>query len=203
MVYGNNLTCLALCPVRSGITLYAIFAMPSTSCTYFTLKILLNKTPLPKNPSGIRLYELQSFNQRKNIETHIPPITKVLKIKQPYIDWILEGKKTWEMRSTTCKIREIIALAPSGSSEIIGVVRIIDCVYIADTDDINNYYDKHRVDRATWLLDDFVKYRYAWVLSEATRLISPIPYSHKNGAVKFAKLDESVSNKLSKAIVFL
>ena len=52
---------------------------------------------------------------------------KALIIKQPWIDYILEGKKIWEIRGNRTHIRDKIELIQSGSGLVIGSCEIIDC----------------------------------------------------------------------------
>ena len=49
-------------------------------------------------------------------------------IKQPWIELILSGKKTWEMRSRPTHIRGKIGLIEQGTGLIVGEVEIIDCL---------------------------------------------------------------------------
>ena len=51
---------------------------------------------------------------------------KGLIIKAPWIDYILEGKKTWEIRGSNTNIRGRIALIKSGSGKIFGTVDLVD-----------------------------------------------------------------------------
>lgn len=51
---------------------------------------------------------------------------KGLIIKSPWIELILEGKKTWEIRGSNTKIRGPIVLIKSGSKKAFGEVNIID-----------------------------------------------------------------------------
>ena len=55
---------------------------------------------------------------------------KALLIKTPWIDKILDGKKTWEIRGSATKIRGRIALVQSGSGTVVGICELVDCIYI-------------------------------------------------------------------------
>ena len=50
-------------------------------------------------------------------------------IKPEWIDKILSGKKTWEIRGNKTKIRGKIALIQSGTSEIYGTCELVDVIY--------------------------------------------------------------------------
>ena len=49
-------------------------------------------------------------------------------IKDEWLEMILSGKKTWEIRSTSTKKRERVALALSGAPLLLGDVEIVDSV---------------------------------------------------------------------------
>jgi len=51
---------------------------------------------------------------------------KGLIIKSPWIELILEGKKTWEIRGSNTKIRGPVALIKSGSGKVFGEANVID-----------------------------------------------------------------------------
>ena len=46
-------------------------------------------------------------------------------IRQPYIDMILDGRKTWEMRSKRCNRRGQIALIQQGTKTVVGVADVV------------------------------------------------------------------------------
>lgn len=47
-----------------------------------------------------------------------------LKIQEPYVDWILDGVKTWRIRGTAAKIRWPIALVKAGTPTIVGTCEL-------------------------------------------------------------------------------
>ena len=52
---------------------------------------------------------------------------KGLVIRSPWIDHILAGKKTWEMRTRATSIRGRIALIKAGSGLIYGTAELVEC----------------------------------------------------------------------------
>jgi hypothetical protein len=48
---------------------------------------------------------------------------RALLIRHPWIDMILDGKKTWEIRGSRTAIRETIGLIPSASGTVVGIAR--------------------------------------------------------------------------------
>lgn len=110
---------------------------------------------------------------------------KCLIIKQPYIDLILSGEKTWEMRSRPTNIRGRIGLIEQGTGLIVGEANIFDCIEINPNHQYSDYFKKHRIDDANII----GKYPFAWVLANAKRYEKPIPYKHPQGAVVWVNVE--------------
>lgn len=112
-------------------------------------------------------------------------INRGLVIASPYVDWILEGVKTWEMRSQAALFRGDFALIKKGTGLIVGVATLDDCLSPIKTKDLPSFIDKHRVDYsksaklAAWCVP--------WVVSNVKK-IEPMPYKHPRGAVKWVVL---------------
>ena len=53
---------------------------------------------------------------------------KGLIIREPWIDYILSGKKVWEIRGSNTTIRGRIALIKSGTSTILGEANLINSI---------------------------------------------------------------------------
>ncbi len=115
---------------------------------------------------------------------------KALLIKQPYIDWILEGIKIWELRGSNTKIRGTIQLIQSGSGLIVGECELIDSIPLTkELFESNN--NKHQ----STLKYEEITYRnpHAWVVKEAKRYKKPIPYTHPQGAIIWVNLKNNQS----------
>ena len=110
---------------------------------------------------------------------------KCLIIKKPWIDYILDGFKTWEIRSCNTKIRGKIGLIQSGSGLIVGSCEIMDSYQIA-IDDYKTNKLKHRIKSVDKLP---YKNTYAWVIKNAKRYDNPIPYNHPKGAIIWVNLN--------------
>lgn len=119
-------------------------------------------------------------------------INRALIVREPHVDNILDGIKTWEMRSTKTNIRERIGLIKAGSGLIVGEVDIIR-VQEAPIKLRSRHMTKcfHRVEEKDF--HKLEKWKYAWVLANAKRYETPIPYIHPRGAVIWVKLDRPVS----------
>jgi len=126
--------------------------------------------------------------------------TKGLVIKSPFIERILAGTKTWEMRSTLTKIRGPIALIKQGSGQIIGVANLVDTKGPLSQQDKLNAMDKHQISIERLQSGETDKWGNAWVMENAQPLISPIDYQHPNGAVIWVNLEIQVQEKLAIAM---
>ena len=105
-------------------------------------------------------------------------------VKQPWIEMILEGSKTLEIRSSRTSKRGKVALIESGSSQIVGEVEITGCIEIS-REDFHAYQESHKV------LDlDNVHYKrlYGWRLANVNRYAVPVRYSHPKGAIVWVDL---------------
>lgn len=110
---------------------------------------------------------------------------KGLIIKSPYIELILEGKKTWEIRGSRTNIRGTIGLIKSGSKKVFGEVDIVDCIEL----DIN-MYNKHCLELYGKQEKSLPYERtYAWVLKKPKIYDEPKDYVHPLGAIIWVNLD--------------
>jgi hypothetical protein len=113
-----------------------------------------------------------------------------LLIRSPWIEQILEGKKTWEIRGANTRIRGTIALIRSGSSQIVGTCELAEVLGPLAVSDMRDNISKH-FEAQDSLLDALPYERtFAWVLRNAQRLPQPIRYKHPSGAVIWVKLPD-------------
>ena len=111
---------------------------------------------------------------------------KALIIKQPWIDYILSGSKTWEIRGSKTSKREKIELIQSKSGCVVGSVELVDCIELS-LDTYRASVDKHQIREG---LDSLpYKKTYAWVLKNPIRYKEPRPYKHPAGAIIWVNLD--------------
>ncbi len=121
-------------------------------------------------------------------------------IRRPWIEKILAGEKTWEIRGSNTKLRERIALIRAGSGRIVGTADLVDVVGPLSRDELAASCDKHCV--PSDMIDDVTRrYKqrvYAWVMANAQALPSPVRYSHPSGAVIWVTLPDDCLNAVAK-----
>lgn len=119
-----------------------------------------------------------------------------LLIRKPWIDLILAGRKTWEIRGSATRVRGPIALIESGSGTVVGVCELTDCMGPLTLEEFHRATRRHRAPPG--MFEKQLPYRrtYAWVLSRAQRLAKPVPYRHPLGAVMWVHLEPTVVRRL-------
>lgn len=120
-------------------------------------------------------------------------------IKQPWADQILNGHKTWEIRSSSTKRRGRICVAVSGTKCLYGEVTVTGCRRVGkrdretgqllewgeSSDFIAHNWQKHRIEDLTQA--QYPK-MFAWTLADPTKYEEPVPYSHTTGCVRWINL---------------
>jgi len=122
------------------------------------------------------------------------PTLNAVPIRAPFVDWILEGHKTWEIRSRSTKIRGQIGLIKSKSLTVVGTCEIIDVIGPL-TRKLIRENAQSKMNEPPEECSDCVG-QYAWVLANVRRLDVPMPYKHPSGAVTWVKLDEATAAKV-------
>lgn len=112
---------------------------------------------------------------------------KALIIDTPWIDYILEGKKTWEMRSTATKIRGQIYLVKKGSGTIVATAKVVDSLGPFNEPEILESIHKHCIPKEK--IPSILKWCHAWVLEDIKPLDKPIAYTHPQGAVIWVNIE--------------
>lgn len=109
-----------------------------------------------------------------------------LLIRAPWVDLILDGHKSWEIRGSNTSIRGEIALIRSGSGLILGTVQLVDSLKL----DLDTYRESGALHRVPPHKCQALPYTntHAWVLRDPVRWPEPRPYKHPSGAVIWVKL---------------
>lgn len=120
------------------------------------------------------------------------PVTRALIIKPRWLDLILEGRKTWEMRSKPVRFREQVGLIEKGSGMVAAVVSITGCNGPLQHSERLVQENRHCIPPSKWGDPEMNKYVWAWDLSKVIKLPRPVRYIHKKGAGQtFVKLDDN------------
>ena len=107
-----------------------------------------------------------------------------LTIKKKWLDLILAGTKTWEIRGKSTERRGFIHFAESGSGQLRGRAKLVGCRQL-DRRTLMEYQRFHQLPNA-----EMVTYKniWAWILEDAEPYEMPFDYSHTQGAVIFVKV---------------
>jgi hypothetical protein len=130
-------------------------------------------------------------------------IKRTLIIMPEFLEWILSGHKTWEIRTQPTNIRETVALSEKGAKRILGVCTLANCLgpltvdeYIKNARKMNRSKKELKANREEIEIDFLIYDHYAWVLTDVKRLAKPIPFENPSGAVTWAKLPPEISHKI-------
>lgn len=110
-----------------------------------------------------------------------------LVIKKEWLDLIIAGKKTIEVRgSRTSHLNETIYLCESGTHKVRDTCKIVDCKEVTPLSWYQEY-SKHLVNISLNSLKDRYKKPHFWLLSKVKPIKEEIYYKHPNGAVIWVK----------------
>ena len=116
-------------------------------------------------------------------------ITKALIIADPWIGYLLDGSKTWEMRSSGASHRGWFGLIRKGTGAIYGIARLEDVGAPLSPEQMVAAHRHHRIPEAMIRSGEVAKWNVPWKLAKIRRLVRPVPYTHKSGAVTWVELD--------------
>ena len=108
-------------------------------------------------------------------------------IKKQWLDKILSGEKTWELRGSNTKMRGRIGLIASKSGKVFGTCDLVDSIGPLSLQRLRVNTDKHRVPAEEFSESDDKKY-FAWVFENVSVFEKPEDYKHPAGAIIWVKL---------------
>ena len=120
-------------------------------------------------------------------------------IRSPYVEMILNGKKTWEIRGSRTSVRGRIGLIRSGSGTVIGVCDVVDCLGPLTAEEFRKNARKPGLKPSEAVLG-YYKKTFAWVVANQRWLKAPVPYVHPSGAVIWVKLDAGTERRVKRAL---
>lgn len=122
-----------------------------------------------------------------SIRSGIEETVDGLIIKKKWLDLIVDGKKTIEIRgSDTNKQNETIYLLESGTHRVVETV-VISATHHISCSDWSEEREKHCVDISYADLKKRYKTTYAWVLTDVEPIEDVWFYDHPQGAVIWVK----------------
>ena len=127
-------------------------------------------------------------------------ITKGLIIADPWIGYILDGTKDWEMRSSGVSHRGWFGLIRKGTGAIYGVARLIEVGAPLSLTEMIGTFERHRIPEHMIRSGEVAKWNTPWKLADVRRLDQPVSYRHKSGAVTWVELDDMAIDGLSRQL---
>jgi hypothetical protein len=106
---------------------------------------------------------------------------RCLKIDEKWINLILNGSKTWEIRRTNTKIRERIALGDKETRQVVGYAKIADSRKMT-VEDLKKHNDKHRANDFIDTYSGGKAALFAWFLADIEVESNPKPYTYSTGS---------------------
>jgi len=114
-------------------------------------------------------------------------------IKPKWLDLILMGKKTWEIRGCNCHKRGLVRLAESKEEKVSSAGKITGEAIVEDSMEVTLEILEQNLDKHCIPVDGLrnfpYKRFYAWVLRDARRFEIPQNYEIKGGSITWRKLD--------------
>ncbi len=171
------------------------------SFTHVSVEACVRRDQKRRNSVGewvIRDMHSKYLSQGAN-EQQETNVMRALLIRSPHIEKILDGTKTWEIRSARTNIREQVGLIRGGSGTIIGVCDVVDCIGPLTEDQFRKNARKAgmKPSEASLGYDDKT---FAWVLANPQYLKAPVRYKHPTGAIIWVKLDAHVDKAVQRAM---
>jgi len=121
-----------------------------------------------------------------------------LLIRSPYIDWILAGTKTWEIRGSSTSKRDRIALIQSGTGTVVGVADLVGVEGPLTRRELANNARKLGLKKTGTLRPLPYRRTFAWVLKNARKLKTPVRYRHPYGCIIWVNLGPGVQAAISR-----
>jgi hypothetical protein len=123
---------------------------------------------------------------------------KGLIIREPWIGMIMDGSKTWELRTQHTTMRGEIALIRKGTGQIVGVADLVNSLPQLDPRGLADSVQFHGVppsEQGSAIANGWL---FPWLIVNARRLSSPVPYLHPSGAVTWVNLDPGVTQSVAR-----
>lgn len=127
-------------------------------------------------------------------------LSRGLVIADPWIGYILDGSKTWEMRSSATSVRGPFALIRKGTGAVWGVANLLDTRAPLSQEEMIAAHEKHRIPAEMLQSGEVAKWNTPWVLGDVRPLQTPVPYRHPYGAVTWVSLEPEVCDAIARQL---
>jgi hypothetical protein len=127
-------------------------------------------------------------------------VLHALLIRKPWLDKILNGSKTWEIRGSRTTKNGRIGLIESGSGKVVGVAELVDVVGPMSLAAFRANRRKVGLQKGQHFSRLPYPRTFAWVLQIPERLKRPVPYKHPYGAVIWVCLKPRVERAVLEQI---
>ena len=148
------------------------------------------------NQAAERVKVAPAWQSKQHAPTCSPPsfgeqsrITQGLVVDSPWVDLLLNGVKTWEMRSSKTSKRGRFGLIAKGTGMVVGEIDLIDCVGPLSSSALKANEHRHAITPSRKAPEEWIdRWNVAWVMANACRYKTPRPYHHPSGAVIWVNL---------------
>lgn len=127
-------------------------------------------------------------------------LSRGLVIADPWIGYILDGSKTWEMRSSATSVRGPFALIRKGTGAVSGVADLVDVRSPLSPEEMIATHARHRIPSEMIRSGEVAKWNTPWVLADVRPLQTPVPYRHPSGAVTWVTLEPEVRAEIARQL---
>ncbi len=112
---------------------------------------------------------------------------KGLIVRRPFADWLVEGRKRWEIRKSRTRVRGEILILSEGYA--LGKAELVDVVGPFTPEELAGHREKHLVDYD--LLREYSggKPLYAWVFDNPEKFEEPVKVNIKRGSQVWANVE--------------
>jgi hypothetical protein len=119
-------------------------------------------------------------------------LDRLLVVAEPWASLLVDGDKTWELRSTSTSVRGPIGIVAKGTGTIIGAVELVDVHGPFTRTEIAPFERFHRVPASSTSSYSGPKGLYGWEVADAVRFETPVPYQRPQGAVIWVRPDPHI-----------
>lgn len=122
---------------------------------------------------------------------------KGLVIADPWIGYILDGIKTWEMRSSSTSLRGPFTLIRKGTGAVSGIASLVEVGRALSPEEMLESFERHQIPAEMIRSGQVSKWNTPWCLEDVRKLTTPVPYEHPNAAVTWVNLPAKVADAIA------